>query len=70
MSEQKKIDLSALNKAVLVEDSNPSEKSEVETQASEKNKNKKQKQKKMQKIKWILGKEKFYEIKLRKIKKI
>ena len=36
MSEQKKIDLSALNKAVLVEDSNPSEKSEVETQTSKK----------------------------------
>ncbi|RKW23521.1 hypothetical protein D8B46_03255 [Candidatus Gracilibacteria bacterium] len=45
MSEQKKIDLSALNKAVLVEDSNPSEKSEVETQTSEKNKNKKLTQK-------------------------
>ena len=40
MSEQKKIDLSALNKAVLVEDSNPSEETEVETQTSEKNKNK------------------------------
>lgn len=52
MSEQKKIDLSALNKAVLVEDSNPSEKSEVETQASEKNKNKKLTQKMKQIINW------------------
>ena len=52
MYEQKKIDLSALNKAVLVEDSNPSEKSEVETQASEKNKNKKLTQKMKQIINW------------------
>ena len=52
MSEQKKIDLSALNKAVLVEDSNPSEKSEVETQTSEKNKNKKLTQKMKQIINW------------------
>ena len=52
MSEQKKIDLSALNKAILVEDSNPSEKSEVETQPSEKNKNKKLTQKMKQIINW------------------
>lgn len=52
MSEQKKIDLSALNKAILVEDSNPSEKSEVETQTSEKNKNKKLTQKMKQIINW------------------
>ena len=52
MSEQQKIDLSALNKAVLVVDSNPSEKSEVETQTSEKNKNKKLTQKMKQIINW------------------
>ena len=52
MSEQKKIDLSALNKAVLVEDSNPSEETEVETQTSEKNKNKKLTQKMKQIINW------------------
>lgn len=52
MSEQKKIDLSALNKAILVEDSNPSEETEVETQTSEKNKNKKLTQKMKQIINW------------------
>lgn len=52
MSEQKKIDLSALNKAILVEDSNPSEETEVDTQTSEKNKNKKLTQKMKQIINW------------------
>lgn len=52
MSEQKKIDLSALNKAILVEDSNLSEETEVETQTSEKNKNKKLTQKMKQIINW------------------